>query len=317
MKKIFARFILCGISFVSLFSPVKAGNLESPADPSDPASALFSQEDLYLRLTTGAAGSKRTGGFTEPTTGPDNTGHTMDEIMNAAPSADSINGATPEDVATGKTFWGLSEGNWGLQSGTGSISSENPYPAPVPVTGQTTCFEKTITADGTFYLAIDCAGTGQDGELQSGVSLPEPRFAINGDGTVTDNLTGLIWLQNANCSLVKRTWDQALAEAATLQHGSCGLTDGSIAGDWRMPNLFELESLRNMNYSEPVLSNTAGTGHWVENDPFYNVVNAQYWSSTTVPNTTGSAACVVFSNGNENSTGKSSTSFAWAVRGGK
>ena len=46
---------------------------------------------------------------------------------------------------------------------------------------------------------IDCAGTGQDGELQAGVAWPEPRFIDNRDGTVTDNLTGLMWLKDAGC----------------------------------------------------------------------------------------------------------------------
>src|SRR5215831_9628931 len=55
-------------------------------------------------------------------------------------------------------------------------------PAPVPRTGQTTS-----------YAARD------DGALQKGVALPTPRFTNNNNGTITDNLTGLIWLKNANC----------------------------------------------------------------------------------------------------------------------
>ena len=40
---------------------------------------------------------------------------------------------------------------------------------------------------------------GDDGDLQKGVMWPVPRFTDNGSGTVTDNLTGLIWLKDANC----------------------------------------------------------------------------------------------------------------------
>ena len=58
-------------------------------------------------------------------------------------------------------------------------------PAPIPKTGQTQCRGLQL---GNL---IDCAGTGQDGEYQAGVSV-DPRFTDNGDGTVTDNLTGLI-----------------------------------------------------------------------------------------------------------------------------
>jgi hypothetical protein len=53
------------------------------------------------------------------------------------------------------------------------------YSAPVPQTGQTLCVDQSGS--------INCAGTGQDGDLQAGVALPQPRFTDNGDGTVTDN----------------------------------------------------------------------------------------------------------------------------------
>ena len=46
---------------------------------------------------------------------------------------------------------------------------------------------------------INCAGTGEDGDHQRGVALVTPRFTKNGDGTVIDNQTGLIWLEDSNC----------------------------------------------------------------------------------------------------------------------
>ena len=94
-----------------------------------------------------------------------------------------------------------------------------PYPAPVAATGQTECFD----VDGP----VDCVGTGQDGEYQIGITVT-PRFVDNGDGTVTDNLTGLIWLQDSNCWAL-RNWTAALSEANSLAEGSCELTDGSIS----------------------------------------------------------------------------------------
>ena len=39
--------------------------------------------------------------------------------------------------------------------------------------------------------------SGDDGSIQAGVGWQGARFKDNGDGTVTDNLTGLIWLGNA------------------------------------------------------------------------------------------------------------------------
>ncbi len=63
-----------------------------------------------------------------------------------------------------------------------------------------------------------------------GVPFPDPRFTVNNpDGTVTDNLTGLIWLQDANC-FEARTWAEALDDANTLNGGECSLTDGSAEG---------------------------------------------------------------------------------------
>ena len=64
----------------------------------------------------------------------------------------------------------------------------DPHYMDIPKTGQFLCYDN----EGN---VIDCAGTGQDGDLQMGRASPDPRFTDNGDGTVTDNLTGLIWLQ--------------------------------------------------------------------------------------------------------------------------
>src|SRR3990172_5700801 len=88
-------------------------------------------------------------------------------------------------------------GNFGERYRVGVIS--------IPKTGQTTCYDSAGNV-------IACTGTGQDGEIQAGVPWPSPRFMDNGDGTVTDNLTGLIWLKNANC-FGTRNWASALGDA--------------------------------------------------------------------------------------------------------
>ena len=136
-------------------------------------------------------------------------------------------------------------------------------PAPVAATGQTECRDHS-------GILIDCAGTGQDGEYQAGVSV-DPRFTDNGDGTVTDNLTGLIWLQNADC-VGELFWNNAVANASLLAEGACGLTDGSVVGDWRLSNIRELLSLVDYGQSYPALP----AGH-----PFFNVESSRYWTSTT------------------------------------
>jgi hypothetical protein len=284
--------------------PALAGDIDSPAPPSEAGSAMHSLEDVYNRLSSGAAGVKRSGAFTEPTAAPGPTGKSLNEIMSVAPTADNTNGAAPADVASGKTYWGLrTDGSWGAQTGTGSGGNDgngSAFPAPVPRTGQTTS-----------YAAND------DGDLQAGVTWPNPRFTDNGDGTVTDNLTGLIWLQNANC-FNPRTWGDALTDAANLKAPECGLSDGSAAGSWRLPSVRELYSLIDLQYSTPSLSNGAGTAKWTSGDAFYNVMYSNhYWSSTTNANDTNRAWIVFLSTGLVSNSTKASGYYVWPVRGGQ
>ncbi|MBF0495285.1 MAG: DUF1566 domain-containing protein [Deltaproteobacteria bacterium] len=179
-----------------------------------------------------------------------------------------------------------------------AIGESLTYPAPVPRTGQTTPY-----------------GTGDDGALRMGVAWPSPRFTDNGNGSVTDNLTGLIWLKNANCfpgeSNEGLDWFKALAAANALASGSCGLTDGSHAGDWRLPNVNELQSLTDYNPFNPTLP----TGH-----PFVGVQleGYPYWSSTICVNYTGNAWDVSMSNGAVSPFGDINYGQpVWPVRGGQ
>lgn len=144
----------------------------------------------------------------------------------------------------------------------------------VPKTGQTTCYANDFP-----HPVIPCAGTGQDGEFQAGIPWPVPRFTDNLNGTVTDNLTRLVWLKNANCLTGKKTRAEAINFAKILYDGlglpfamlDCGLSDGSTAGQWRVPNRFELESLLDLSRYSPALPQ----GH-----PFTNVQTDYYWTSS-------------------------------------
>ena len=129
-------------------------------------------------------------------------------------------------------------------------------PAPVPKTGQTECYDPTTD------VVTSCEGTGQDGEHRKGVAWPNPRFTDNGNGTVTDNLTGLIWLENANCTATTKNWATALLWANGLYDGcatcggtnnDCGLSDGSAEGEWRLSNVRELQSLIDYGKWSPAL----------------------------------------------------------------
>jgi hypothetical protein len=151
-------------------------------------------------------------------------------------------------------------------------------------------------------------GTRDDGALQKGVAWPTPRFTDNGNGTVTDNLTRLIWMKNANAFGTK-TWDDALTAANGLKSGDAGtdLADGSKAGDWRLPNVRELQTLIDYGRVNPTLPT---------NHPFTNVISYFYWSSTTTVGKTNAAFGVNFNDGPAGGEYKSSGGYVWCVRGG-
>ena len=121
---------------------------------------------------------------------------------------------------------------------------------------------------------------GEDGDLKKGVAWPSKRFTDKGNGTVTDNLTKLIWLKNTNV-FGPRIWEQALSDANTLTSGSYGLTDGSKAGDWRLPNVKNLHSLIDSVYANPALSSASGKIPGGSGDALIGVQWNFYWSSTT------------------------------------
>jgi hypothetical protein len=87
-------------------------------------------------------------------------------------------------------------------------------------------------------------------------------FTDNGDGTVTDNLTQLIWQKVPSTTAL--TWDQALIYAEGLSLGN--------TSDWRLPNIKELQSLNNELAASPS----------VFLPYFQNLGVKNYWSSTTL-----------------------------------
>ena len=170
-------------------------------------------------------------------------------------------------------------------------------PAPVEQTGQTTAY-----------------ATGDDGDLERGVPWPSPRFTDNADGTVTDIVTGLVWLKDANC-FGERTWSQALSDCSGLSDGLCGLSDNSSPGDWNLPNRSELNSLVHSGFYDPTLSDTAGSGPWSDGDPFTSVQSDFYWTSTTTPSYDGAAYAVSMALGTIAGVSKTGVNYIWPVRG--
>lgn len=362
---------------------VMAGDLDSPAGPTEPGSAMYTLEDVYNRLDTGASGAKRTVAFSEPTTGPAGTGHTLDDVMAKAP-ATNANPASSADVLTGKAYWGLTTGQWGQQTGampmrtlsdstttvqagyyaatnlaqvdtdlmTGNIKAGTTV---FGVTGKTEVVDtssgdataseivkdKKAWVDGSEVIGMAAAApvaktgagdlggytevAGEDGNasMRKGVAWPNPRFTDNGDGTVTDNLTRLIWLKNANVPNSFRDWATALSDVAqlntdgTMNGYDAGDTSngGSHQADWRLPNVQELQSLIDYGLHDPTLCDTAGTGQWSAGDPFNNVESYIYWSSTTYAGGTVYARFVNLRNGYVGAGNKTDSRAVWPVRG--
>jgi len=126
-------------------------------------------------------------------------------------------------------------------------------------------------------------------------STPGAEFNDNGDGTVTDIKTGLMWkkcsegLSGNSCAVGTAntyTWKQALQLVATINSGS------GFAGykDWRLPNIAELSSIIEDQCVVPAVNLTI----------FPNTAAGGYWSSTPVaddPNQAASAWVGDFMNG--------------------
>jgi hypothetical protein len=197
----------------------------------------------------------------------------------------------------------------------------------LPKTGQKQCYD----AAGN---VIDCPTVGQtqDGAVLAGVAWPDPRFTDNGDGTVTDNLTGLIWLKDANCINTnypdfdndgtagdgRVTWQHALDFIAGINDGTYPDCQAGYT-DWRLPNIVELESLVHAGYNEEDCGGTPCTrlSYWLENQGFQNVQSDYYWSGTSHAGNTGHAWFVDMWDGYVGVGLKSDYCYVWPVRAGQ
>jgi hypothetical protein len=156
--------------------------------------------------------------------------------------------------------------NWLFLGGPEPVACpEGSGPSGLPDTGQMTCY-------GAAGAVIDCASAtcpGQDGDHATGCPSGG-RFVDNGDGTVTDNCTGLMWQQNTadvdgNGQVTSEgdvlDWCAALVYCENL----------SFAGhdDWRLPNVRELQSLIDYGRFNPAIA------------PLFGALSSYYWSSTS------------------------------------
>lgn len=114
-------------------------------------------------------------------------------------------------------------------------------------------------------------------------------FSDNGNGTLTDNATGLMWMQDDNKEAI--LWQEALAYAEGKEFAGYS--------DWRLPDVKELQSIVDYTRS-PATSNSAAIDPLFDCSQITNEAGQNdygfYWSSTThanMSNTPGGAAAYV------------------------
>lgn len=150
---------------------------------------------------------------------------------------------------------------------------------------------------------------------------PPPWFSDNGDGTVSEKRSGLMW-QRASASvpmddkiLISFSWSEALSYCENL----------SLAGysDWRLPNIKELESIvdeRNPEINEVVFTIYMGFFHDSDNDGIPDVWLTPYWTSTSLTSDPRMANWIDFNSENPG-TSRASLKFPYyfvrCVRGGR
>jgi hypothetical protein len=288
------RIVLCSAAAMSLL--VGSRTLAGSLDPSDaPGPTMHTLEEIYQKVQNLAPQTLQTfsdatavvqAGYYAPTnlTQADadfsstniRAGVILFGVAGDSNVVNTSSGdATTNDILIGKKAWA-----------DGTLVTGSRYPTAVLKTGQTNS-----------YVAND------DGAYQKGVALPGLRFTVgvSGDATncVTDNLTGLIWAQNANMGGLM-TWAAAITYCEGLNYG--GQTD------WRLPNVYEMQSLIDIGRYGPALP----LGH-----PFSGVSAAYYWASSTYMNNSNQAWVVHVQHGYMASDTKTLTHYVWPVRSGQ
>ena len=121
-------------------------------------------------------------------------------------------------------------------------------------------------------------------------------FTDNGNGTVTDHKTGLVWQKGEPGPM---TWDTALDYCEGLSLGS--------KTDWRLPNIKELHSLTDDTRYRPA----------IDRNYFPNAIASGYWSSTTFALNPSNAWVVDFYYGYGYVGNKGNNYYVRCVRGGQ
>ncbi len=234
-----------------------------------------------------------------PTSGNYNTPQYL-TITTSTPGANiyfTINGTTPTSSSTlynpsavihlwaiaGLTFKAIA-----TKSGmTDSAVATAEYSYLPLKTGQSLCYDASNP--------VACSGTGVDGAFQSGSG---GTYVNNGNETITDNKTGLTWLQ---CPLGLSGGLCNIGGASNTDYPTAISACSSLnfAGrTWRLPKYFELQTLIHYGTLNPAIDTSF----------FPGAIGVSFWSSTTVVATPTNAYTIDFTNGVGSSTVAKNTS---------
>lgn len=166
--------------------------------------------------------------------------------------------------------------------------------------------------------------------LNQGTLVCQARFNVNGNGTLTDNQTGLMWelksvagtgdVHDVSNSYTWTSTDTAPDGTLYTTFLSTLNSDASVNGastcfashcDWRISNIAELQTI-----VESTASNCAAGSPCI--DPAFGpTMRLIYWSSSSLAGDPGAARGVDFGGGSSAYDGEFSGHYARAVRGGR
>jgi hypothetical protein len=142
----------------------------------------------------------------------------------------------------------------------------------LPDTGSTKCYKAVDP-----YNEIPCTGegAGQDGAY----TINPPSFGVNGDDTVTDYNTGLMWQQEDDNAIYNWYWATGTYHVSYNKNtrNLCGELGLGGYGDWRLPTRNELVSIGDFSFSYP--------GPAINQTYFPNTSTWYYWTSTACADT--------------------------------
>ena len=119
---------------------------------------------------------------------------------------------------------------------------------------------------GAALAVLTCTGLWV---VSARADAPPGRFTDNGDGTVTDSQTTLVWQQTALPSAVN--WSAAVQSCASNAAGLPG-------SGWRLPTVKELQSIVDRSRTSPAIDDTL----------FFGTNSDHFWSATCYA---GGAVC--------------------------